>query len=277
METNDSFAERPLWPFDLEADGIYYRHVKGTDEITVTSSPYDRCEYHEDFIIPRKVTYREREYRVTGIGKNAFGYSAVFSVEIPETVTAIGEDAFYCCTGLESISIPAGVKSIGDKAFSSCSLLKTIVLPESITEIGEALFRYCDRLESITAVPGNPIYTDIDGILFSKDKTMLIACPPGKKGSYSIPGEVTAIANSAFRTCSKLTSITIPAGVKSIGRYAFGECESLMEIRADAPVPPVCGKNAFKDIPKDCKLIVPESSKKSYREAAEWKNLYFKN
>ena len=275
METNESFVSKPLWPFDLEVDGIYYKYLRGTNEITVTSSAFDRYEYRGDFIIPRKVTYREREYRVTGIGENAFYYSAIFSIEIPETITNIGEDAFHGCTGLVSISIPNSIKSIGDVAFSFCSLLKTIVLPESVTDIGKALFRHCSRLESITVAPGNPSYTDIDGVLFSKDKTTLIACPPGKKGSYSIPEEVTAIADCAFWTCFKLTNITIPQGVSSIGRSAFKECESLTEIRINAVVPPVCGKDAFRDVPKDCKLIVPESIKNAYREVAEWKNFIF--
>jgi hypothetical protein len=278
METNDSLLPdrnaEPVWPFDLIVDGIYYKHIRGTNQVTVTSSDNNRFEYRGDFNIPRKVTYREREYQVTGIGEYAFSYSAIFFIEIPDCITGIGEDAFHSCSGLATISIPESVKSIGNRAFFGCNGLKSIVLPKSVTTVGIAPFYNCSRLESIVVAVENPAYMDIDGVLFTKDKTTLLAYPPGKKGSYAIPEGVTTIASHAFKSCIYLTSIIIPKNVSIIGRSAFEDCESLAEIRIDAPVPPTCGKEAFDHIFKTSKLIMPEGSEKAYREAAEWKNFF---
>ena len=250
METNNSLTSRSEWPYDLEVDGIYYKHLQGTDEIMVTSSA--GYAYRGDFNIPRKVTYREREYKTTGIGEGAFYSSVIYSLEIPNTVTDIEADAFRDCRNLEIISIP-----------------------QSVRKMGESLFLNCHQLESITVESENSFYMDIDGVLFTKDKKTLIAYPPGRKGAYSIPEGVTAIANYAFWNCLNLVNITIPDSILSIGHKAFNSCESLMEIRIDAPLPPTCGKNVFRYIPQECKLIVPESSKNAYRETDGWKDFLF--
>jgi len=162
-----AFLERQ-WPFDLEVDGICYRYIRGTNQIMVTSS-LNLFEYRGDFIIPHKVTYREREYIVTAIGENAFYNTAIFTINMPDSITRFGDCAFKFSTGLENITIPKNVQSIGD--------------------------------------------------------------------------------------------------------FAFKNCNGLMEIIVEAPVPPICGEEVFENIPKTCKLIVPEASLTAYREAAEWKNL----
>ena len=76
-------------------------------------------------------------------------------------------------------------------------------------------------LDSIVVASGNSSYSDIAGVLFTKDKKTLIAYPPGRKGSYSISECVAAIANHAFRACLKLTTIMLPASVLSIGWKDF--------------------------------------------------------
>ncbi|MEO1859954.1 MAG: leucine-rich repeat domain-containing protein [Verrucomicrobiales bacterium] len=74
-------------------------------------------------------------------------------------------------------------------------------------------------------------YTDMNGVLFNKEKTVLIAYPAGKTGTnYTIPDSVTSIGQSAFFQCTSLTSITIPDSVTSIGGNAFLGCSSLISI-----------------------------------------------
>ena len=58
-----------------------------------------------------------------------------------KSVTAIGEKAFYECSGLESITIPEGVTSIGDEAFLECRSLVSVTMPDSVTRIGQYAFR----------------------------------------------------------------------------------------------------------------------------------------
>lgn len=66
-----------------------------------------------------------------------------FSVKIPSSMTAIGDQTFNNCNGLTSINIPNGVTSIGNSAFSYCSGLTSIIIPNSVTSIGSSAFEYC--------------------------------------------------------------------------------------------------------------------------------------
>ena len=68
---------------------------------------------------------------------------------IPNTVTEIGQNAFYYCNKMTSINIPDSVTTIGAKAFYSCSSLKEITIPQSVTSIGANAFEYCENLTAI--------------------------------------------------------------------------------------------------------------------------------
>ena len=98
---------------------------------------------------------------------------------IPNSVTSIGNHAFYGCSGLTSITIPSSVTSINRYAFQSCSGLTSITIPNSVTSIGAFAFNSCSNLTSIT-----------------------------------IPSSVTSIEAYAFQSCYKLTSISfnLPTG-----------------------------------------------------------------
>ncbi len=154
------------------------------------------------------------------------------SYTIPDSVTNIGNYAFFGCSSLASITIPDSVTSIGDSAFSNCDSLASITIPDSVTSIGERAFFYCDSLATITIEADNANYSsDECGVLFNKDKSMLIQYPIGNtRTSYTIPGSVTSIGGSAFNRCTSLTSVTIPDSVTSIGDSAFYASTALNEI-----------------------------------------------
>ncbi len=183
---------------------------------------------------------------VTSIGDYAFwNCSSVTSITIPDGVTSIGMDAFYNCRSLTSITIPDSVTSISERAFSDCIRLTSITIPDNVTSIGKGAFAGCSSLTSITVDARNSTYCSIDGVLYTKDKTTLVAYPAGKAGSsFAIADGVTSINDYAFYGCKSLTSITIPDSVTSIGDSAFYGCSSLTSITIPDGVTSI-GKRAF--------------------------------
>ena len=156
---------------------------------------------------------------VTSIGDNAFwGCSSLKNITIPNSVTSIGSAAFYNCSSLTSITIPEGVTSIGDYTFFNCSSLTSIIIPESVTSIGGNAFDRCRSLTSIT-IPDS--VTSIEDSAFYGCSSLI---------SIIIPESVTSIGKHAFESCTSLTNITIPESVTSIGDSAFGYCSSLKSI-----------------------------------------------
>ena len=165
---------------------------------------------------------------VTSIGDGAFwGYSGLTSVTIPNSVTSIGKDAFKGCSGLTSVTIPNSVTSIGKDAFKGCSGLTSVTIPDSVTSIGDGAFNGCSGLTKFIVDSDNPNYKSVNGLLLSKDGKTLIA---GINGNVVIPQCVTSIGEWAFYNCSGLTSVTIPDSVTSIGECAFYCCDGLTSI-----------------------------------------------
>jgi hypothetical protein len=168
---------------------------------------------------------------VTGLGDWAFEACAnLTSVTIPDSVTGIGEGAFELCTNLTSVTIPNSVTSLGNWAFDACTNLTSVTIPDSVTSIGEVAFGDCTSLTAIMVNTRNPVYSDVDGVLFNHSLTMLVQCPGGIVGSYTIPNTVTNIGDGAFSGCSGLTKVTIPSSVTSIGDWAFSGCARLTSV-----------------------------------------------
>ena len=153
--------------------------------------------------------------------------------KIPNSVTSIGDNAFYGSTGLTSVTIGNSVTSIGRYAFYYCSGLTYIDIPNSVTLIGDRAFSYCSELTSI-----------------------------------DIPNSVISIGVAAFYGCSGLTSIEIPNSVTSIGNYAFDGCDGLTSIKCVAEIPPTIDRYTFSNY--SCELLVPYGSKSTYESAEYW-------
>lgn len=125
-----------------------------------------------------------------------------------------------CAEGI--LEIPSGVTEIGTLAFVNCIGLTCIVIPDSVIKIGKEPFLDCTGLTNIIVDEENKCFSAKDGILYSKGKSLLHICPPGKIGEVVIPNSVTEITAKAFWGCSGLTSVEIPNSVAEIGEYAFG-------------------------------------------------------
>lgn len=159
----------------------------------------------------------------------AFCYSLEY-VTIPEGVTYIGYEAFAECMSLDGVILPETLEIIDSRAFHDCSSLTSLYIPASITHIGEQVFLGCFSLPGFTVDPDNPVFCSDDGVLFNKDMTELICCPPGRTGDYVVPAGVTTIGTEAFYECYYITSIVLPEGLLTISDYAFCDCDSLTSI-----------------------------------------------
>ncbi len=151
-------------------------------------------------------------------------------ITLPEKVYHIGANAFRGCSGLAAVRFPETLRTIGEMAFEGCAGLKEISLPKEVSSIGNHAFGKCRSLESIAVADGNHSYMSLDGILYNKDKSVLLSCPGGKTGEVLVPEGVSVIEEDAFGECGNLTSISIPESVQTIKMYAFFRCRSLIGI-----------------------------------------------
>lgn len=179
----------------------------------------------EEIDVPKEFNKRPVKY----ISDYAFKFSYVKKVTLPNSITHIGNSAFFGSDNLREINFPEGLLEIGDFAFYATAI-ESVTIPKSVTHIGTGAFGGCIDLKEISVEQQNKNYKSDGGILFSKDGKELLCHPAAvEKTSYTVPDGVTAIGYGAFEGC-KIGEITIPAGVKLIEKYAFLNCESLKKI-----------------------------------------------
>ena len=235
---------------DFEVDGIFYNITDATNKTVEVTYKGNLTvgSYTGSVVIPESVTYFGMTYSVTSIGYQAFwGCTGLTSVEIPNSVTTIAYAAFYGCTGLTCIEIPNNLANIEIGAFCGCSGLTGIVIPGSVTDIGNLAFSGCSGLVSISVEAGNAKYDSRDNcnaIIETATNVLVAGCK-----NTEIPGSVTSIGNSAFSGCSGLTSVVIPNNVTNIGEGAFSGCSGLTCISVEAG-------NAKYDSRDNCNAII---------------------
>lgn len=182
---------------------------------------------------------------VDSIGPYAFAeYKDLKSMTIKGTVS-IAEYAFSSCSSMQTLSFKGNVTRIADYAFDHCEALTSLTIPSGVESIGDFAFLGCYALASFKVSSSNEHYCSVGGVIFDKDKTVLVAYPNGKAGEYVIPNSVKAIADCAFAGCKLLTALTIPEGVDYIGLSSFNRCQSLSSLTNLSKVPQTLHEGTF--------------------------------
>ena len=219
---------------------------------------------------------------VTVICEYAFASCwSLTSVTLPESLTTIHGSAFYDCRELNSLSLNEGLTTIGEYAFASCTRLTSVTIPSTVDFMG-AVFRNCSSLTSVT-INSNDVasmafhnsrfgdqvkhyilgtgVTSIGGSAF-KGCTRLT--------SVTLPESLTTIGQFAFDGCRGLTSLTLPSNVTSIGWEAFNGCSNIASMIVRATTPPTTGPDPFDGVSTYIPVRVPWGTAHSYRENVEW-------
>lgn len=184
------------------------------------------------------------------------GNTSLTSVVLPQSITMIGENAFFNCKNLKSVTMPSALTSIGKQAFMYCPSLTSLTIPATVTDIGQYAFSQSNI--SITVDAGNQNYSSAEGILFNKDQTTLIYYPPSRNGDYIIPATVKTLENGAFVGCTGLKSVKMPDSVTSIGAGMFAGCTGLQSVILSNSITRI-GELAFSDCKGLTSIIIPNS------------------
>lgn len=125
---------------------------------------------------------------VTYVGQRCFVGYKFTSVSIADTVTEIGEDAFWSCSDVTKLILSSKLKKIGDSAFSNLAVT-SLTLPGTLTYLGDSAFSYCKKLKSVT-----------------------------------IPDGCTVALNGTFQGCTAMETVSIGKSVSAVDERAFAYC-----------------------------------------------------
>ena len=264
----------------------------GNSVKTIGNSAFLPCEKRSSIVVANNNQYYDSRDNCNAIIETSSNTLILGSQNsIPNSVTAIGDEAFYALESLTSIDIPKSVTSIGKWAFSYCRGLTSIkvaddnptydsrngcnaiietssntliagcqstIIPNTVTAIGKDSFKGCSRLTAID-IPNSVI--NIGDYAFDYCTGLT---------SIEIPNSVTTIGGFAFFGCNKLTSISIGNSVKTIGNSAFSSCKKVSVVTCYSTTPPSCSDNCFSYY--TASLHVPAASLAAYFTAPCWKN-----
>lgn len=259
---------------------------------------FNQCTSLTSLIIPNSIQ---------SMGGSTFIYcTGLTAITIPENLTDIG-DNFVGCSGVREFivseknpkfcavegvlfskdkrtlyyypnkradiySIPEGTKTVDDCAFQFCNNLTSVTIPESVTSINAETFWHCISLSEIKVSERNTEYCSENGVLFAKNKDVLLAFPNANSSTYKIPEGTTSIGEGAFLFCNGINSLTIPFSVTSVGQLAFFLCSGMNEVHCEGTIPPAVDTTFFFSGTDflNCKLYVPKGRVSAYRNAIGW-------
>ncbi len=231
----------------VTVDGIQYivdvdnnrSYVLGPENNSISSA-----------VIHETITYQGDEYSVVALLNNCFSDCRdLISVDIPSSITQIGENCFQDCYSIQSISIPSSVNTLPKNCFASCTLLSNVIIPSSVEIIEEGCFINCTSLSNIN-LPSN--LKSLGNSCFERCTSLI---------NLSIPEDVTSIGIGCFSGCSKLETVNIPNSITTIEAYCFTGYKLLSTIEFP-PFLKEVGDNAFSSCESLSSVVFPNTIEK---------------
>ena len=204
----------------------------GKNVATVAAYAFKNCKNLKNVNLPNSLKK---------LGYNAFGYTGLTSVIMPDSVTTIEDNVFYGCSSLTDVTLGKGFEKISYNLFSGCSSIKNVTLSEGIKTIMSGAFRNCSNLEkinlpdSLTSIGDSAFWgcSKLKEVKFGNNLKSIDYQAFGNchsLQSINIPDSVTSLSNNVFYNCTSLKDVTSGKGIKSIPNYAFYYCKSLESI-----------------------------------------------
>ena len=246
------YGIRNLSSITVDNNNAYYSSIDGVlfDKLQSKLITYPQGKTGSNYAVRDGVTH---------IGSGAFRNSKFTSVSIPEGVTHIESGAFLG-SRVESISLPDSLIEIASQAFQSSELM-TVTIPINVSTMGKYAFTQASKLTSITVDGENQNYSSIDGVLFDKLQSKLIAYPIGNPAaSYTIPSGVQTIGEDSFMSAPNLTSVVIPTDISTIESDAFTCAYYLTSFIFLGDAPPAAADTVSSS---DCAVSEPKAYIKS--------------
>ena len=247
----------------------------------------------ETFILPKGLT--TVAYEETGFSES----DKLKRVVLPDGLKTV--NGFNSCPNLSGIILPESVEKIDSFAFAGCKAISSLRIPSLVKEIDGSCFADCN-ISSFDVDENNPYYSAIDGVIFSKDLSTLVAFPTAYSNKhYVVPLGTKVIGFAAFMD-SHIESVELPDGlirieadafqgsdirrldmpdsIVSVGELAFRFCMNLENIRLSNKLSSL-PQQLFSGCPKLRDLNVPSSVKTIYYSAIAWcdglENLYLQD
>ena len=245
-----------------------FRHLEKLETVYIPSTlqvlgeeTFDSCEEFQAYDVAERSPYYKD---VDGVlyskdGKTLVRYPAgrEGSFEIPVGVEEIHPSAFEGNRKVTSITIPEGVTVLPSGLLCTCYALTEIYIPSSVTKIEEDSLPWYGSVSRVHVAEDNPVYVDIDGVLFERAHPEQILYFPWRWGaSYDIPPGVIEIKWDTFAESTILTTITLPRSFTEVPDGAFFQCIALERVALPITLKRI-GEEAFRDCIVLTNIILP--------------------
>lgn len=247
---------------NITVDGICYDVTgSGSNAKAAIIKPLSGVTYAGDIVVPQSVNNNGRDYTVREIKFGAFAdCTELTSIQLPDGIDALGNEAFAGCTALTSINLPTAPYTLPASFLKGCTALESIVVPDNFGMLSGNVFEGCTALKEVTL-----------------SQTMYLMGANAFKGCTSLeqitlPQAITMLGVNAFEGCTALKNVTFACSPSSIPEKLFAGCTSLsyIEMQGATPAKTISATAFEASFLTDGTVYVPDDAVETYKAAEAW-------